>query len=165
MSRLEIAVGQITQAREYTQSLIDSITPQVWFQQPSEGVTHIAWQVGHLAVAEYSLALRRIRGEQPGDAALCPEEMRHLFGRGSQPSADPGDYPSPAEILLLFESVHLAVLDHAESLTDAELDEPTEPHRVFNDKLGALLWCARHEMLHAGQIGLLRRLLGHEAVW
>jgi signal peptidase I len=34
-----------------------------------------------------------------------------------------------------------------------------EPYAAFATKLGALLFCPAHEMLHAGQIGLLRRLL------
>ena len=29
----------------------------------------------------------------------------------------------------------------------------------------SLLWCAHHEMVHAGQIGLLRRYLGFAPVW
>ncbi len=32
-------------------------------------------------------------------------------------------------------------------------------------KLRALLWCAHHEMLHAGQMGLLRRHLGYPPMW
>ena len=37
--------------------------------------------------------------------------------------------------------------------------------RFTTTKLRALLWCARHEMLHAGQIGLLRRHLGYPPMW
>ncbi len=36
---------------------------------------------------------------------------------------------------------------------------------VATTKLRALLWCAHHEMLHAGQIGLLRRHLGYSPMW
>ena len=32
-------------------------------------------------------------------------------------------------------------------------------------KLDSLFWCAHHEMLHAGQIGLVRRLLGQAPLW
>jgi hypothetical protein len=39
------------------------------------------------------------------------------------------------------------------------------PHPFAKTKLLALLWCANHEMLHAGQIGLLRRLLGCPPMW
>ena len=51
-------------------------------------------------------------------------------------------------------------------LDDAELDQSVpHPHRFATTKLRALLWCAHHEMLHAGQIGLLRRHLGYPPVW
>jgi uncharacterized damage-inducible protein DinB len=32
-------------------------------------------------------------------------------------------------------------------------------------KRASLLWCAQHELVHAGQIGLLRRLLGYPPLW
>ena len=32
-------------------------------------------------------------------------------------------------------------------------------------KIDTLRWCGDHELIHAGQIGLLRRLLGHKPVW
>jgi len=58
------------------------------------------------------------------------------------------------------------VLRELPTLSDAELDQPVpHPHRFAKTKLLALLWCAHHEMLHAGQIGLLRRLLGHAPLW
>jgi len=36
------------------------------------------------------------------------------------------------------------------------------PYAVHANKLGGLIFCSHHEMLHAGQIGLLRRLLGKQ---
>jgi uncharacterized damage-inducible protein DinB len=46
------------------------------------------------------------------------------------------------------------------------LDEPVlTPHSLVKTKFEALLWCAQHEGVHAGQIGLLRRLLGYPPVW
>jgi hypothetical protein len=51
-------------------------------------------------------------------------------------------------------------------LAEAELDQTVpHPHPFATTKLLALLWCAHHEMLHAGQIGLLRRLLGYPPIW
>ncbi len=49
---------------------------------------------------------------------------------------------------------------------DKQLDDTAPPpaHPAFTTKLGALLYCARHEALHAGQIGLLRRLLGYKSL-
>jgi hypothetical protein len=49
-------------------------------------VSHIAWQVGHLAFAEYRLALWRIRGVLPQDADQVSEKHRFLFGRNRSPT-------------------------------------------------------------------------------
>jgi hypothetical protein len=161
MTRLELVTGQIKAARKYTEILIDAMEPGDWFRQPSEGVTHLAWQVGHLAIAQYRLALQRVRGTRAGDGNLIPEEYLKLFGKGSVPVADAGKYPSPEEIRGVFDGVHRQVLRELAELPEEVLDEPTEgQHPMFHTKCGALEWSAEHEFLHAGQIGLLRRLFG-----
>jgi hypothetical protein len=35
---------------------------------------------------------------------------------------------------------------------------------MFSTKLEAITWCAKQEMIHVGQIGLLCRLFGNEAL-
>jgi uncharacterized damage-inducible protein DinB len=166
MSRLDLAVGQISRVREYTLRLLDNTNPAEWFRQPAEGVTHIAWQVGHLAMAEYRLGLERIRGKKPEDGQLISEEFQTLFRRESMPDPDAKKYPDPIEIRTVLDRVHQRTLAELKTLPENMLDTPsTGPHPLFNTKLGALLWCAQHEMLHAGQIGLLRRLLGHAPIW
>jgi hypothetical protein len=53
-------------------------------------------------------------------------------------------------------------LDELARLPGGVLDETVDnPHPMFSTKLGALMFCPFHEMLHAGQIGLLRRLFGN----
>lgn len=162
MNPLEIVHGAIQQARRYTEGLLKVLPAEDWFRQPTEGVTHIAWQVGHLAAAQYALALRRIRGEREEDAVLISPNYRKLFGKGSQPSANPADYPAVEEIRSVFDRVHQQVLHELQELPDTVLDEPAaQPaHPLFRTKFGSLMWCAEHEFVHAGQIGLLRRLFG-----
>src|SRR5271157_4616314 len=82
MSRLDLIIEQLGIARLQTESLLDGITPEDWFQQPTEGVTHVAWQVGHLASAEYHLLMERRRGRRPEDEELIPARFRSLFQRG-----------------------------------------------------------------------------------
>jgi uncharacterized damage-inducible protein DinB len=133
---------------------------------PHEGVSHIAWQVGHLAFAEYSLALKRVRGKRAEDPQLLPPAFVEKFGRASSPDPDPQGYPSMAEIRRVFDALHQQVLNELSALDDAIVNEPvTDPHPRFSTKGGAIVWCAEHEMLHAGQIGLLRRLLGKPPLW
>jgi hypothetical protein len=146
--------------------LLDQTRTEDWFRQPPGGVTHIAWQVGHLAFAEYRLALLRIRGSQPQDADLISEGFVRQVGAGSVPEADAGKNPGQAEIRAVFDRVHEQVLRELPGLDDRELDEPVlTPHRLAKTKLWALLWCAQHEAVHAGQIGLLRRQLGYSPLW
>ena len=161
MSRLSFVVDQISTARHYTGSLLDGLEPEQWFRQPEEGVTHVAWQVGHLAAAEYSLTLRRMRGTSESDSELISEGFLKQFGKGSSPEADPGKYPSAEEIQGVFERVHRQAIEELRELPESVLDEPVDkPHPMFSTKYGALAFCSLHEMIHAGQIGLLRRLLG-----
>ena len=49
---LNLAISQIQFARDYTQSLLAGIPDDCWFVQPQNVVSHIAWQVGHLAMAQ-----------------------------------------------------------------------------------------------------------------
>lgn len=169
MTRLEQALVQLNLARTYTLSLLEDIPEKDWFWMPEAGVTHIAWQVGHLASAQYHLALARIRGKQPGDDQLFPTpHYVELFGRSSTPLADPGKYPTPAELLACLEKITAQTRTVLPTLTDEQLDQPTEagqPHRIVTTKLSSLLWCSHHEFLHAGQIGLLRRMLGAAPKW
>lgn len=166
MSRLQLAIEQIVFARNYTIRLLDHTKPDDWFRQPTGGVSHIAWQVGHLAFAEYRMALERIRGSLPHDAVWISDEFLRLFGRDSVPVSDPTKYPSQKEIRAVFDVVHQQTMAEFPNLAEDELDQPPlKPHFLAKTKLWSLLWCAQHEMLHAGQIGLLRRQLGHPAIW
>jgi DinB superfamily len=166
MTRLEAALAGMRSAREYTRGLLEGVGDDDWFRMPSEGVTHIAWQVGHLAIAEYRLMLAQVRGTRPDDERFIPASYVKLFGRGSTPSADASAYPSPRELRDVLDEVHQHALAELSSFPHQRLDLPPErEHRLCKTKLDCLEWCARHEMLHAGQIGLLKRLLGKQPVW
>jgi hypothetical protein len=166
MSRLRLAVEQIVFARNYTVRLLDQTPAADWFRQPPGDVSHVAWQVGHLAFAQYRMALERIRGPQPQDAALISGEFLRLFGRDSMPDPDPAKYLTPAEIRAVFDRVHEQALRELRGLDESESDQPVrKPHPLVRTKLWALLWCAQHEAVHTGQIGLLRRQLGYAPLW
>jgi hypothetical protein len=162
MSRLQLAINQIKFAREYTNTFLELIPPAEWFRPTTGGISHIGWQVGHLAVGQYRLALWRIRGTRPDDDRLLPNEFVLLFGYNSTPRFDPSHYPEPAAIRSVFDRIHEQVLKEVGELKEDELDLPVpNPNEFAQTRIQALLWCANHEMLHAGQIGLLRRELGY----
>lgn len=164
--RLEIAIRQIEFARRYTQSLLEDLTDDEWYFVPesSELVTHIAWQCGHIAMAQYGLTLFRQRGRASVDSSLMSGKFRKRFMRGTEPTADRAEYPTPSEILEVMEKVHRQMLIEAPELDGDHLDEELDegPHAGFATKYGSFLFCAPHEMVHAGQIGMLRRMMGKE---
>jgi uncharacterized damage-inducible protein DinB len=166
MSRLDLAIEQLIKARQYTVRLLDAVNPADWFRPSPNGVTHIAWQVGHLAAAEYFLTLERIRGVQASDEHLISQTFRQQFGRQSTPDPDPTKNPSATDLRAILDRVHRQALQELKTLPDEVLDAPVgRPHPMFQTKLGAILWCSAHEMVHTGQIGLLRRLFGQAPLW
>jgi hypothetical protein len=166
MNPLSIALDQMQASRAYTLKLLDDTPAELWFCRPAEGVTHLAWQVGHLAVAQFRLGLVRLRGPREEDGKLLPEAYVERFAIRSVPSATADDHPSREELLTVLERVNEQVMREAPTLPESQWDQSAgTPHPEFHTKLGALFWCSRHEMLHAGQIGLLRRLLGCEPRW
>ncbi|MFO0841275.1 MAG: DinB family protein [Gemmataceae bacterium] len=158
-------LDQIRFTHGYTLRLLEATPRDDWGRVPPAGVSHVAWQVGHLAMAGYRLALERVRGHLPGDDLLIGEEFLNRFGRDSVP--DPAPVPEPAdELLLTYQSVHLRIQQEIAALAPEELNQPLlRPHAICKTKGDCLAWCAQHEMLHAGQVGLLRRQLGHRPLW
>jgi hypothetical protein len=92
VSRLQLAIEQIVFARNYTNGLLDQTPTTEWFRQPPGGVSHVAWQVGHIAFSEYR---PRLTTEGPvvivsGQDYPCVPyhragELRMLFLRAAGP--------------------------------------------------------------------------------
>jgi hypothetical protein len=163
LDRLPFALSRIRVARRYTLPLIETVREEDWFKMPG-GITHLAWQVGHLASAQYGLTIRAIRGK-PEAGEVLPGNYFGLFSRGSKPLPDPAAYPAPQELMRVLHAVNEAYPREIGSFTDAQLDEPSLVESpMFRTKFDALVFCSGHEFSHAGQIGLLRRLLGYESL-
>lgn len=162
---LQAALGQIDFARRYTLELLDATPQELWFEMPAGLPTHIAWQVGHLAVSQYGLLMFRIRGREPDDLDLIPGTFRKAYGRGGKPKPDPTVQPAAEEFLDRLHRVHEQALTELADIDPQVLLEPVDmPYAVYPAKLGAILFCPMHEQLHSGQIGVLRRALGLESV-
>jgi len=166
ITMIQVILEDLQKVRSYAMNLLDHLDDELWFRQPQEGINHVAWQVGHLAIVEYSLCLKRVRGEKEGDNDLIPvEQYGKLFGKGSTPTPNPADYPAPEEIRAVLNAVHAQVMKETAALSEATLAESCgPPHPMFSTKGDALRFCPKHEMLHVGQVALLRRLFGGESL-
>ena len=159
-------IYQLERTRTLTMQMLERIPHEQWYEMPV-GVTHVAWNAGHIAVAEYFLGLVFIRGAKESDKDFIPESYIQLFGYGSEVSDDQSLYPEPNEILNIMGSVHDILLTETRSLPEDVLNDRCEflegtfdHHPIFEKKGGALEWLAYHEHVHIGTIGLLRRELG-----
>ncbi len=164
--KLAIAIRHIEFARNYSRSLLDGLEDDDWFWSPDQFTTHIAWQVGHLAMSEYGLTLFRQRGRDLSvDQQLMSSKFRKLFMRGTRPTADRSAYPEPCEILAVLDRVHEQMRIEIVGYDGPQLDEPLDPpHAAYATRYGALLFAGDHEMIHSGQIGMLRRLMGKDPI-
>jgi hypothetical protein len=162
---LRIALGQLDFTRRYVLQLLEQTPRERWYEIAAGSHSHIAWQVGHLAVSEYGLLLFRLRGRQPEDLDLLPGPFRKQFGRGSVPRPSSAAQPSPEELLDRMAQIRQTAERALRDADPQQLLEPVEmPYAVYPRKIGAILFCPLHEQLHAGQIGALRRGLGLEPV-
>jgi len=176
---LVAALGQIEWVRRYTLELLDATPKELWFEMPDwdnrdeaaadknetqadRGITHVAWQVGHLAVSQYGLLMFRIHGRRDEDLELVPGSFRKAFARGSDPHSAGAKRHSAEELRERLDRIHRsAVAGLREGFDSGRLLEPVDmPYAIYPIKLGAVLFCPLHEQIHCGQIGLIRRGLG-----
>ncbi|MGY8771125.1 MAG: DinB family protein [Pirellulales bacterium] len=166
-------VGQWELAKErilFTQKLVgdflEGVDKDDWFRMPTEGVTHVAWQVGHLSLANFGLGITKQRELGAEDAGILPKSFSKLFGKGSTPSADASVYPTAEEIHAVYKRVDAHVAKSIQQYDIDGLDEKLEPpHPLFDAKFKALVFMPQHHMMHFGQIALLRRLFGNSPVF
>lgn len=158
MDAIVLLKDRLTLARKWTNDLIADIDESQWFFQPGPGLGHVAWQLGHLAASQIVLVHMRCFGRKFEDCA--PADYMGTFARGSTPVADPSKYPSIKMIREFFNRTQAEVLDKVSGLSAADLDQATEPHPMFTNRGGAIGMAAMHETFHAGQIAMIRRLMG-----
>ena len=153
MSRLADALEQIDFARRYTRERIESVPLVQWFTIPPGGVTNLAWQVGHLAMAEYRLCLERLRPRTALTRNLS--RTRCCWPSVAIPFPHRRDSGFHAEeILTVFDRVHARVLAELPGYPDADLDlPPLKPHKYFQTRIAgsALRSVARDDSLRANR--------------
>ena len=101
---------------------------------------------------------------------LLPMGWHQTFGIGSKPTADANAYPTRDEILAEIGKVHAAALEYVKSLSAEDLDKrppgidqlPERAQALFATVGKCIFGHVSHASGHAGQISMLRRLMGKE---
>ena len=159
----EFAVGALENAKWLATSAIEGLTGAEMMFQPKPGLNHATWLLGHIAESANGLILSFCKGEN-----LLPKGWHGTFGIGSKPTADASAYPSKDEILAHIETVHAAAVKYVKSLSPEDLDKrppgidqlPERAQALFSTVGKCIFGHVTHASGHAGQIAMLRRLMG-----
>jgi hypothetical protein len=161
MSLGHVLADQLDGARDWTLRLVADVNGEEWGFQPAPGLAHPLWICGHLAVSQHVLVHVRCLGRGILDESFL---ANYAIGGPIAPVTGQG-YPNADHVSSVMADAHQATLQAVRCMSDALLAEPAfgkdgAPHPHYRDKLGAVSHCARHEAFHAGQLALIRRLLG-----
>ena len=146
----------------YGRKLTEDLSPQQYYEQPSQGLNHPAWVLGHLSfVAQFGVSLC-------GGGTWLDESWNDNFGVGSTPQNTPEPYPSVAELLEGYEDGHDRLTQAVQQADPTLLQKETEIETlraVFppQDLLVAHILTS-HEATHLGQLSAWRRGMNLKAV-
>ena len=157
--RIGLLLDQMDATRRYTHLVLDHVPGERWYDMPADVGSHVAWQVGHITWAQAKLLVSGVCGGERCDA--LPEAYGQWFGKGTSPARREQEHPAPKALCATLDAVHACAVEALGALDDAVLDEPaSHATGLIPDKWGLAMWSVRHEMLHIGQVGLIRRAMG-----
>jgi hypothetical protein len=127
--------------------------------RPVPSANHIAWQLGHLIVAEMHLLSAYLPNAKwptlpPGFAEKHTKDTARID--------DAAKFYKKSEYLSLYGQIREATIAALEKLSDADLDRPTTGDMAkFAPNVGTMMLLnANHTMMHLGQFTAVRRKLG-----
>jgi len=138
------------------QKNLDGVSQSDSLHQPTPGGNCLNWVLGHIVL--HRNPMLKLLGEEP----VWTEEEAEPYARGSEPLVHASKAHTVDKLLADAEASHArldAALDRA---TDDVLARPVAEGK--DTSVGtSLIGLQFHEAYHAGQLGILRRLAGHDA--
>ena len=160
MGLRERLTRQLIRTRQLSENLLAAFRlPAEWLHQVHPGCNHALWFAGHMANTDNFL-LSLVAPQR----AIPLEGYGARFGMGSQPVNRPEEYPPPEDVLETMRERRRMLLAVLGNLSDEDLSRPTPPGSPdFLPDFAAVFEMANwHEAMHAGQLTVARRALGHK---
>ena len=154
---------RLTDARQMSEQLLaDFKTPEQWTFQVGPSCNHALWFAGHMTHTD-NFFISIVAPERAKELA----GFREKFGMGSAPTSQSADYPPPEQVLAAMRERRAELLDVLDHLSENQLAAKTPPGSPdFLPDLASVFETAIwHEGLHAGQLSLIRRSLGHKPLF
>jgi len=133
------------------------VPAEQWLTWPGEDSNHLLWIAGHVVVHR-GFVLKVLGSE-------WTSPWRALFVRGTKLSAT-DQYPNPEEIQRTWGEVTRSLTDALATASPEILGKPSLPKTPSFDGTigGTVAFLSFHESYHLGQMGYLRKWLGHGQV-
>jgi len=133
-------------------------TPEQWTLQVHDQANPALWVAGHLGTVD-NFMISLLAPEK----AVANQEYQAKFGMGSRPTSNPDDYPEVGAVLDFMRERRSVVLEILAGMSEEGMSQPppkgTPP--IMPDVGSIFEMAVWHEALHAGQITVARRALGH----
>jgi len=154
---------QLENVREMSEGFLQAFeTPEQWTHQVDPNANHALWFAGHMGVAD-NFFISVVDPDKGREA----DGYSEVFGMGSQPTNDADAYPPVDEVLAYMRDRRGELLNVLSSMSDADLSRsiPEGGPDMFTDLASVFETAIWHEALHAGQVSVARRSLGHEPLF
>ncbi|MDZ4723848.1 MAG: DinB family protein [candidate division Zixibacteria bacterium] len=155
----DFLLPHLTNNHRATRRLLEDVTDKESLVTVPNTNSHIRWITGHIITTCYS-ATKALKKEPTIDPSLLA-----LFKRGEPVAADSSLYPSMDVLRVSIQTIHEELQQAANDATDEILQSPFGDPASKTSVLNWVLTLASHDFYHTGQIMLIRRHLGKEALF
>jgi uncharacterized damage-inducible protein DinB len=140
-------------------NVLDGISDNEANSRNNEHVNHIKWVAGHLLNTRLE-GMNRLTG---GEADTTYAEK---FARNSVLDPTGASYPPLSEIVSKWNEVSPDISGRINKLPEELLDSPAPAQSPIHDETfrGLMAFLVSHEAYHVGQLGILRKLAGKDAM-
>lgn len=138
--------------------LLDDVSEEESLVRGADKLMHIRWPAGHLVWGA------RVTLQTLGADCALPPEWVALFGRGAPFNEDDRAYPTMSDLRNKLYQLHGEIGEHLAGMDTADLEKTLDSDPVFHDTdaVKTALSLCTHDFYHAGQIAVMRRILGRE---
>ncbi|WP_425398776.1 DinB family protein [Aeoliella sp.] len=150
-------------ARQYTLKQLAQLTqPEDWVYRPTPNANHALWMVGHLAIADNRFATRFREATHN-----VPDGYEAMFWIGTECQSSLDAYPAVDEVRAYMDERRENLLRVLDEVTEEEIAaplpamDPASPMATAPNLGHYFFYGAAHEMIHAGQLSVCCRGLGH----
>lgn len=155
---------QTNDSINWTNKLIENISPEQWFKSSEIIETNLAWQIGHLTLSNYYYGVVLVNGlDEEFSDIIGTKKYRELFAKNNNRD-DLNSIVTVQEIQDNWKLLIQKTNETIETLMDRNLAEPIfamhKPHPFVKTIEDSLSWNIKHTMWHCGQIATHSRIIG-----